>query len=765
MLRSRLGNPRKAHSPRGVHLAAGPASDPIDLRVLVLATKGDPTPDGFHAVPAGSWDWDLSTLTSAMDYAGVPYDTYKSTTKQLCVSGSWKLNWAANPSATDTTCTSGNVVSWAAGVTQSTLWDGGVHAYYEGVMQTNGTLSYVDPSGVFVSSALTATEWSALWAFEAQFGIRTVSANTYPTADFGLTYKGEDGNPSTATWTTAASTVFPYVNRAGTLPIANGYTYRATADPLDTTTSVVLTDAAKDALAVVHTYTTQGNRQVLALTFDSAGYLTHGQVLGYGLVSWVTKGLFIGERHAYIDPQPDDLFIADSIWQGPGDPQPTACSTRPDDPSLPQYRITGADFTAFTNWQTATQAKAISKSMKVEFPYNGEGTTADYYNSLGITTDTLTPAVQANQAKFKFVNHTYDHQNLDANFVNVTVSHSGSSTLMSGASGQFLNSWGHTVIATGIPSGTVVSNVSADGRTVTLSKSTTLANGPLQVWMGVTYVQTTAEIQQNATVSSQLGLTTRNPSDLVQPDISGLTNQNFLQSAYDHGVRYLISDTSRTGDPHTYGANEGAVNSGTYNKTAPGATPASGNSWRIYTLARTAVNLYFNVNTPARWLAEDQCLYPVGAFGHVDTYQQLLDRVSDQLASYLLQGQNRPLMFHQPNVAAYDGTHSLLGDLMDRTFAKYGALVSVPVVSPTMDTLGLRQSDKEVLDAAVTSGKIVASTVPGVSVTLTNTGTTSVQVPVTGVNGGSTYKAESYGGQWISYATLAAGGSVTIPLS
>jgi hypothetical protein len=639
-------------------------------------------------------------------------------------------------------------------------------------MQTNGTLSYVDPvGGNFVGSALSAPEWSALWTFEAQFGIRTVSAETYPTSDFGLIYKSEDGNATTAKYTTPASAVFPYITTStASLPIANAWTYRASVDPADTSTSVLLTDAAADALAVVHTYAAQGNRQTLALTFDSASYLTHGQVLGYGLVNWVTKGLFLGERHAYLTVQPDDLFIADSIWQGPGDANPTVCGTRPDDPSLPEYRITGADFTALTQWQGSRQVPAISRSFRIEFPYNGEGTTAAYVASLGLKTDTLTPVVKTNQSKYAFINHTYDHQNLDARYLDVLVANNGVTTQLTGSNAQFGNSWGHTVIAAGVPLATVVSNVSADGNTVTLSKATTLADGSTtSVWMGVTYDQTTTEISSNATVGNKLGLTNRSSTNLVQPDISGLKNPNFLQSAYDKGVRYLISDTSLTGDPHTYGANEGVVNTGTYDKTQPGANVLGGNSWNIYTIARTPVNLYFNVDTPARWLAEDQCLYPVGAFGHVDTYDQLLNRVSDQLASYLLQGQNRPLMFHQPNVRAYDGRHSLLGDLLDRTLSKYSGLVNAPISSPTMNVLGQKQSDKEHYDAAIAAGTITASTVPGHSITLKNTGTASVRVPVTGLNPsfwyGYIYSIETYASQKITYVSVSPGQTLTLTLN
>jgi len=757
---AKLGNPTRATRTTTVQASAGPV-DPIELRVLVLATKGDPNPDGVHFVPGGSWDWDLSTVTQALDYIGVPYDVYKSVAKQLCVGGTWKLDWASNPAATDTTCSSGNVTSWDAGVTPARLWDGGVHAYYEGVMQTNGTLSYVDSSGGFQSSALTADEWSSLWTMEAQFGIRTVSANTYPTADFGLTYKGEDGNATTARWTSSGVAAFPYVNASGSVPITNAYTYRAVTTPGDTTTSVLLNDAAGDALAVVHTYPTQGNRQALALTFDSAGYLLHGQVLGYGLVNWVTKGLFLGERRAYLAPQPDDLFIHDSVWQ-----TSTPCGTRPDDPSLPQYRITGSDFTALANWQTATDKTTISKNFRVELPFNGEGQTSAYLADNGITKDTLTPAVKSLRGQFAFVNHTWDHQNLDGRPLSVNVATTNGVTTISGAGiGQFNNSWGHTVIGPGIPAGVTIVNVSLDGSTATLSSPATQDGTGVPVWVGVTYDQAVSEISQNNVLATSLKLPNFSQANLIQPDISGLTNQDFLQAAYDRGVHYLISDTSRTGDPHAYGVNEGSWNTGVYDSTLPGAATASshGTSWKLLELARYPTNLYFNVSTPAQWLAEDNCLYPDGAYGHVTTYQQLIDRESTVLAKYLLEGANRPLMFHQTNLAAYSGGHSLFSDLMDAALSKYSALVKVPVLSPTMNQLGQKQSDRMAYNQAVATG-LSASVVPGVSITLTNNSTIAAKVPVTGLNAGDAYGAEQYAGQNISYVPLAAGQSVTLPL-
>lgn len=741
-----LGRPDGAATTSAISAPASHPVDPIDMRVLVLATKGDPNPDGVHTTPPGSWDFDLSTFTSSLDYVGTPYDVYKSTTKQLCVNGTWKIDYIV--SSTDTTCTSGSVTDWTPGVEASRLWDGAAHAYYQGVMQTNGTLAYFDASNNFVSSSLTAAEWTSLWTFEAAFGIRTVSADTYPTADFGMIYVGEDANPSSAKYTSAGANVFPYVNASGVLPIANAYTYRAKTEPTDPTTSSLITDESGNTLAVLHTYPNQGNRQAVALTFDSASYLLHGQVLGYGLVSWVTQGLFLGERHAYLDPEPDDVFIADSIWQGPTDPVPTPCGTLPDDPSLPQYRITGDDLRQVIAWQSTLVHPALTKGFALELPFVGEGTVPGF---TAPSADTLTPVAKKNQALFKWVSHTYTHMNLDSIVVpdavlaNATDSNGAAITTISSPTVNLTNTWDQAVFATGIPDATTIASV-LNPHTAVLSQVAPPA-GPESVIIKTTYSQALQQLQQNNAVATQLGLTRYTKVNLIQPDISGLNNPEFLQAAVDFGIKYLISDTSRTGDPAHYGPNEGA-----YNATQPS----------LLQIARYPVNLYFNVSTPDQWLAEDNCLYPASApFGHVTTYQQLLDRESTVLLRYLLQGHNRPLMFHQPNLRAYDGKHSLLSDLLNATLAKYAQLVTVPIQSPTENRLGELQAARMQYNDAWKNAGLSGRIVPGKAITLT--ASKAVTVPVTGLKA-SAFVTEMYAGQKISYIPLTAGQILTVPL-
>jgi hypothetical protein len=142
-----------------------------------------------------------------------------------------------------------------------------------------------------------------------------------------------------------------------------------------------------------------------------------------------------------------------------------------------------------------------------------------------------------------------------------------------------------------------------------------------------------------------------------------------------------------------------------------------------------------------------------------------------------------PLMFHQPNLRAYDGTHSLLSDLLDATLAKYNRYYTLPIISDggqpipkndplcandpnctqgAMDRLGYNMSKRTDYIAA----DVTATLLPDSSITLT--ANKDVRIPVTGLSLATTCPAcsavESYGGQKIVYVSLKAGHSVTLPI-
>lgn len=634
----RFQNSRPLHAPTHVPKLAAVTTkqtpDPVDLKILVISA------DGSEA--------DLPAIRQALDYLGEPYTVY--------------------------------VASQTPGGLTSSMLYSGVHAFYQGVILTTGDLGY-SSNGVW-QSALSSTEWQTLWSFEGTFGIREVSWYTYPTSDYGFnppsTEFDSSTNPVSASWTSAATPAFSYVNRNNALPIQGGWTYLAT--PLaDGYTTPVLKDASGNALAVIHTYPTQQNRQALALTFDSNPYMTYDRVLQYGLINWVTagnwttNGLFLGYREVYLAPEPDDLFLDDNTW-----PPGTACGTSVDNTPT-TYRITGADFNAFDSWQNNLQSQPYTGSVKISWPYNGWGTTTQFGGSSNYSPDTLTPAVNTNEWDFNWIDHTYDHANLD----------------------------------------------------------------------NINYNKAAQELQLNNAVAGDFGFEHFSRIAMVTPDISGLSNPNFLQAAYANGIRYVVSDTSIASE------NNPSPNAGIYNAYVPG----------ILEVPRHPTNLYFNVSTPAEWLAEDNCLYPPGAYGYVSTYQQLLDRESNVLLGYLLNGDIDPLMFHQPNARAYDGVHSLLSDLLDLTLQKYRAYFALPVVTQNLNVLGSTMAQRMQFNASGVTASIVppsASVTPTITITAQHAAT----IPVTGLKVATTTTTKSitYGGQTISFITLSAGQSVTLPL-
>jgi hypothetical protein len=585
------------------------ASPTLDLKVLVIAA------DGTEA--------DLPAIEQALNYLGTPYSLYQA-------------------------------VSTPNGLTPDKLANG-CHGYYQGIILTDGALSYFNGSSYV--SALSQQEWTNLWAYQATMGVRLLSWYTYPTADYGYQPVSNvidtSTTPLTVSLTSAGQAAFSYVTSSVSLPIQNAYTYLAS--PLtDGSTTPLLVDSSGHALGLVHK--TSDGRESLSLTFDSNPNLIHSIVLSYGLINWLTKGLFLGERHIYMSPQVDDLFIDDSEWV-----PTTPCGTNVDDTGF-TYRITGNDLQSVLAWQNSVRARPGMQNVTITQAFNGYGTTTGAYQP-----DTLTPVARSNQAQFYWVSHTYDHTNLDA----------------------------------------------------------------------VDYATAASEITQNNQVAASLGLTHFSPSNMVTPDVSGLTNPSYLQAAVDNGIRYVVTDTSRAGYDNP------SPNAGIYNTYQPS----------LLMIPRRPNNLFYNVSTPDEWTAEYNCIYH-SFWGRDLSYQEILDLESQTLAIYMLKGDLDPWMFHQSNLRAYDGTHTLLGNLLDLTLQKYQQFYNLPILSPTMDQLGQTVAQRMQYNAAG-----VTASVSGQTITLH--AQQAVRVPVTGL---FTLGAQSYGGQYISYINLAAGQSVTLPL-
>lgn len=658
----------------------------VGLKLLVISAEG--------VAPS------YLAILSILDQIGVPYD-------KIVLKG-----------------TNQTALKMVAG----TLSDGAGNGKYQGIILETGDLAALN-AGAF-PSAMTAAQWDMLRQYQFAYGVRSATMYTRPAstvdvngAPLDLTYGLTPGTarstndytipadlPVATTFTPAGAGFFSYLNTSNPVVIRNAYTYFSTPVAGPQTVPLLTATEGGTTYAIASTYTRDGWENI-AISADGNPELTHTLLLGYGVVNWVTRGVFLGERKVYMSAQPDDVFIPDDLW----DP---ASKTTPGNSPTFRHRNDATDYNSLAAWQTGLRTNAQTAAFRLELPFNGVGynTTDSAYLNQGEVTDSLSPAVRLNPDAFRWINHTWDHTSLnsadlsDPGFVTPTVQ---------SITNQL--TWNHEV-ASGVRSG----NPNTTGPKVTF------------------------------------GLYNKNA--FVQPDISGLENPVFWQAAQNFGLRYILMDTSKAYAnliPSRSVVGPISPNTGFYSSL-------DSSSPKIVIIPRYPTNLFYNVSTPDEWVSEYNYLYAAlppsqGGVGYVSTYQQILDRESEVLVRYMLKYNANSWMFHASNLRDYNGTaagnKSLLSDLLDAVANKYKAMYSLPVLSPSQTEIGQVMEARMAYNAAITGGlkgRIVYSS--SVAIELSNSSGAPVAVPVTGVNVGGT----TYGGQTISTFPLTAGASTTI---
>jgi hypothetical protein len=565
-------------------------------------------------------------LTTFLGQIGVPYDVVVLSTLTPDVSG----NLLDSLALTDPTTGHGN---------------------YQGILLTNSTFG----------GLLSTSDWATLDNYCTKFSVRMVSYYTSPAARWGLVAADSganylSANPLEATLTSAGASVFSYLNSANPIPIAGNavsgiFAYQATPTAATGETTTSLLNVGSNTVGVTHTTAT--GEQMLALTFDNYPTLLHSLAFNYGVINWLTNGVFLGSRQIYLSNQIDDFLMGDRLYA----PTLPDC---PNDSTCPTMYVESGDLQALENWESSVRLSTQFPDFHSTFAYVGIGST--WYPS----GDPLFAAISSLAPKFGWVSHTWDHPNLDCY---------------------------------------------------------TTTNG---VCNPATLAQSLSELQQNIAVAPALGITI-DPTGMVSPFNSGLSNPNFLAAAVQVGIQSIVY---------------------------PGAGPTFNTGYidsvntAILEMPRLYTNLFDDVESPqtgvyGSWPDEYNAQYgPSGTtptFSQNQTYSQILDNESDNvLLLDLLSNQTYLLGFHISDMWAYDGTHSLYSDLMDATITKYKAIFNLPVATVSMqDMRPLRQNRASYNSSGVTGGTPSTGTVTlsapaptgGISVALSSNNS-SVTVPV-----------------------------------
>ncbi|MDX9953027.1 MAG: hypothetical protein RBT75_02980 [Anaerolineae bacterium] len=335
-------------------------SNPVlDMKVLVIN-------DSIHSPKAV-----LDNIQAYLDILGIPYDTFDA---------------AGDPLLGD-----------------AALWDGVNHGYYYGIIVSAGIVT--NPW----YGSMTLEERTVLEAYERNFRVRRLTwyADNPYELDYGLV---SPATASTATLSTALTSdgqaLFDYLQPDITLSIADAYALLTTpATDADVTT--LLTDDARHALLSI--FRPGDGRECMALTVSSyypaiPPSNLHARTLPYGMLNWVTRGIFLGERHIYYVPQPDDMLSTGDKWN---------LATHQVD--FNAFRLEPSDLDAVVTWLHAMQVLAPTADLKIEMPFNGDGSEQDRLDggTGAVRPDTLTAKAVELEDEFVWLNHTYTHADLD----------------------------------------------------------------------------------------------------------------------------------------------------------------------------------------------------------------------------------------------------------------------------------------------------------------------------------------------------------------
>ncbi|WP_295813853.1 hypothetical protein [uncultured Deinococcus sp.] len=604
------------------------------LKVLILSS--------------GSGDFGLATAKAMLQEAGVPFDVLDATVESLDM---------------------------------GRLVDAGGVGRYQGVVLTSSALIYAAPGGLY-PSALDAGEWDTLFEYERTFGVRQLALYGAPgTApeDYGLrTVAGAETSTTTLTLSTAGRAVFGDLTAAA-VPVNYAYTYPSAVTPVPgITTQVLATDPAGNVLAA--TSTSADGRERLVLTSAQNPYLLHSQLLSYGLVQWLTRGVHLGEHRRFLQADIDDLFLSGDRLD------PATLAMRPN-----PYRVSGNDLlNVYSQMKNVQSAYPVARSFRYAMMFNGGGANASVpplcVNWPMLTRDMLSSAAKCLYTQFDWVNHTRDHLRMDVMDLATATTQVGDNVTIGAKLGLVMS---RNALVTGEHSGLGNMDPGDDG----------------------TYNDSDVNLPKQ-----DLGL--------------GRSNPNVLSAAVSAGARYLASDHSvashwdatcpTCGVPHP-------LNSGVF------LVPRWPNGMAYYVTDPTEALAYYN-----------GMYGPAGRFPYYDhnlTYAEFLDKDSDLTLNHVLDGGAFPHYMHQTNLRQYAAGKSLATDWVRAALDKYSRYSTLPLTTLRWADLGpyLERHTREA--KAKSAGTLYAVWNRATNqVTVTSTAG-SVPVTVTGDTAGTLYGA------------------------
>ncbi len=255
---------------------------------------------------------------------------------------------------------------------------------------------------------LTPNENAVIDAFTADYGIREMVAFTSPNEAVGMTSATDglslDGTSPTLT-SAALGDEWSYLDGPvefddldAEIPESWAVPSSPAADGPGSTFRPLLTVAGGGTEGTIMGVHTQGPRERLIITVAMNRYQEQFKVLSHGMISWLTRGVSTSMYRNTFNVQIDDVFLADDEWNPQGDCTFGAdCGVEPGPGDLASSRMTADDVQTARTWEDAN-------GIELDMTFNAFGARDG---------DALTDALLAARDEFRWINHTWDHTNLD----------------------------------------------------------------------------------------------------------------------------------------------------------------------------------------------------------------------------------------------------------------------------------------------------------------------------------------------------------------
>lgn len=561
----------------------------------------------------------------------------------------------------------------------------GAHAQYSGVVVPNGDLTQ-----------LSNAERSILADYENTFKVREVVAYTWANPGVGLNYAANPGYMGPVDGMTATvspdglSDAFSYLRGSFTLDdispeIAESFGYLATpatATATESFTPLISTPipnaSAQGSLVGVHKI---NQRERMIITMSLNRYQAHSMIMSHGMLNWLTRGVSTSYSRNFLSVHIDDVLLPDALWNEEGN------CTYGDDCDPQRYpesgpgteaRMVPSDVTKLIEWQKQS-------GIKLDMVYNGFGATEQRAEA---GSDALEAALLRNKNQFRWINHTWSHPYI-------------------GCEQDFSTTpW--------------TCKKDSNGNIIYASLSTVYD-----------------EIIKNKIYATNNRLPYYSGTELVTGEHSGLKsapqmavdNPNLVSAVTMNAIKWIASDASREPQVRKIGSANTVPRYPTniYYNTATKSQATDEYNW-IYTSAANGGSGNCDKLTQIM-----TCITPLDTTSGFDSY--IVPIESRIMLSHVMANDPRPHFAHQANLTQ----DRVLYPVLDSVLAKYRSVYSsnTPLVNPRMSAAG-----QELLDQNAWAGQSskVTMTIKGNAVTVRNSGSTTVSIPVT-LPTGSTQKS------------------------